>query len=117
MSTKDIPLTEWWRRIEARDRAEAEASNRYVEQMKALQRERQERENRERVAAWEASQARERAEKERAAEEHAKIRREMTERKREAAAQPPLRQETEQEIAERMRALGMPAGWRPPVLK
>jgi hypothetical protein len=71
---------EWWKQIEARDREAAEASNRYVEQMKALQRERQERENRERVAAWEASQAQERAEVKRAAEANEQIRREMAER-------------------------------------
>jgi hypothetical protein len=41
---------EWWKQIEARDRYAAELSNRYVEQMKALQRQRQERENRERDA-------------------------------------------------------------------
>ena len=89
---------EWWKRIEARDQLYAEASNRYVEQMKALQRERQERENRERVAAWEAQQARERAEKVRAAEEHEQIRREMAERRVRESAE---RETAEREAAER----------------
>jgi L-arabinose isomerase len=54
--------------------------SRRLEHLKALQNQREERENRERVAAWEARQAEQRAEKERAAEENEQIRREMAER-------------------------------------
>jgi hypothetical protein len=89
---------EWWKQIEARERYYADLQQRYVQQMVALQKERQERENRERVAAWEAQQARERAERERAAEENEQIRREVAER----AHEPPV---------------GMPSGWRVPALR
>jgi hypothetical protein len=85
-------------------------------QMKALQRERQERENRERVAAWEARQARERAERERAAEEHEQIRRELAER---VAAETAKRAADVRDAAERAHEspVGMPMGWRPPALR
>jgi hypothetical protein len=107
---------EWWKQIEARERYCAEQQNRYVEQMKALQRERQERENRERVAAWEAQQARERAEVQRAAELNAQIRCEMAEREKAAAAQREEQEKLNREVAERP-LLGMPLGWHPPELK
>jgi hypothetical protein len=108
--------TEWWRRIEERDRAEAEAGYRHVEQMKALQRERQERERRERVAAWEAQQARERAETERIVEANAQVRREMAERMAREAAE---REVAERDAAERAHEppVGMPNGWRVPQVK
>jgi hypothetical protein len=107
---------EWWNRIEARDRVIAEDNSRKLEHLKTLQRQRQERENREQVSAWEAQQARERAERERAAEENEQIRREMAERE---TAQREKREREKREAAERARELpvGMPSGWRPPTLR
>jgi ATPase subunit of ABC transporter with duplicated ATPase domains len=106
----------WWDRIEARDREAAEAGSRYVEQMKALQRTRQERENRERVAAWEAQQAEQRAEIARAEEGNARIRNEAAERMAREAAR---RETAEREAAERAHEppVGMPNGWRVPALR
>jgi hypothetical protein len=112
----NIPLTRWWERIEARERYCAEQQQRMVQQMVALQRERQERENRERVAAWEAQQARERAEIERAAEMNAQIRREVAERNATTAAEREEQARWDREAAERP-AVGMPSGWRVPELK
>jgi hypothetical protein len=71
---------------------------------------------RERVAAWEAQQARERAEIERAAEMNAQIRREVAERNATTAAEREEQARWDREAAERP-AVGMPSGWRVPELK
>jgi hypothetical protein len=66
MSTEEKRTTsslgEWWKALEARDRAWAEDSARAVRFYKAMAQQREERENRERAAAWEARRAEERLE-------------------------------------------------------